>query len=401
MQHKLVMVGGGGGTEEYMLPIARKVLEKMDCVYASKRLLLGLHVKNGRPIHNLSVFLEKIPQHLEKESVGIIVSGDPLLYSLYRTITIRYPSISIDVIPGVGSLQLLAAAFGLTMEESKICSMHGREFHAGKIAYTVSRYPVTFFFCSKVHGPREIAKALMQYGLGETMLYVGADLTYPEQKLWHGNIKSYGERENPALCVAAVKNPEPRELVLPALLPDSAFIRNASPMTKEEIRAVILSKMRLHPGDVVWDLGAGTGSISVECARMCPYGQVYAVEYKAAALEVLKKNRALFSLEHLHIVAGKAEEKMGTLPVADCVFIGGSGGALAEIIAYICSLPKKIRLVISAVTLETQSLLLPLLTEKENLEVVQIAVSSVKSVGNYHMLEGNHPITIYSFETRA
>lgn len=400
MQHELILAGGGSGTAEYLLPAAKQALETMDCVIASERFLKLVDAKKTKPMGRICDLLDHLPHWLEEESLGIVVSGDPLLYSLCRTIRTRYPELSHRVIPGVGSLQLLGAAFGLTMEDAAILSIHGRDYTAGKIACTVAENPATFFFCSKTQGPKEIAAALAAYHLEKTELFVGADLTYPEQMLWHGKPEEWAERENPALCVAAVKNPSPKPVLRPALLPDSAFLRNASPMTKEEVRAVILSKLRLQPDAVVWDLGAGTGSISIECARMCPYGQVYAVEYKDTALEILEKNKAYFQTEHLTIVPGRAEEQLKNLPVPDCVFIGGSGGAMAEILETICALPKKIRLVVSAVTLETQAELYPLLEQLPAFEVVQIAVSCGKQVGSYRVLDSNHPVMLFSCETK-
>lgn len=400
MQHELILVGGGSGTAEYLLPAAKQALEQVDCVIASERFLRLVNLKNTKPMPSVSELIEKLPEWLERGSIGIVVSGDPLMYSLCRTILNRYPKLPMRVIPGVGSLQLLGAAFGLTMEDAAILSIHGRDCTDGAIARTVSENAVTFFFCSKTKGPKEIASALLKYGLEETELFVGADLTYPEQRLWHGKPSEFEYEDNPSLCTAAVKNKAPRAVLRPALLPDSAFLRNSSPMTKEEVRAVIISKLRLSPDSVVWDIGAGTGSISVECARACPFGSVYAVEYKEAALEILNKNKEYFQTTNLSIVPGRAEQEIANLPIPDCVFIGGSGGAMPQLLETICKLPKKVRLVVSAVTLETQAELYPLLVHLPQFEVVQLAVSRGKQVGSYHVLEGNHPVMLFSCETK-
>lgn len=338
MQHELILAGGGSGTADYLLPAAKKALESADCVIASERFLSLLEVKKARPMGNISRLLQELPELLETERIGIVVSGDPLLYSLCRTIQNRYPELEMQVIPGVGSLQLLGAAFGLTMEQAEIRSIHGRECSPGTIAYAVSEHAETFFFCSGTQGPREIAQSLLAYGLADTEIFVGADLTYPTQQLWHGTPEQAAQRPNPKLCVAAVRNPHPKPTARLGLLPDSAFLRNRSPMTKEEVRAVVLSKLRLKPDAVVWDLGAGTGSVSIECARMCPFGTVYAVEYKPAALEILEKNKAFLQTENLQIIPGRAEEQIGSLPVPDCVFLGGSDGAAPELIEHLCQL---------------------------------------------------------------
>ncbi len=397
---QLIIIGGGGGTKDYLLPAAKKAIATADCVIASDRILHTLQIPDGESMGKLSRFLDLLPSRLEKQSIALIVSGDPLLYSLYRTIKNKYPDLKPEIIPGVSSLQILGSAFGLTMEQAAILSLHGRECSAGKIAYAVSSHPITFFFCSEQQGVKEIAHALIAYQLTETELYFGSDLTASAQILKHGKPEQFLEIKNPALCVAAVKNPDPKPVSCPALLPDSAFLRNASPMTREEIRAVILSKLKLTPDAVIWDIGAGTGSISVECARMCPFGHVYAVEYKAAALEILQKNKNYFSLENLHICAGMASEQICALPDPECIFIGGSGGEFPELFRQIMQISKKIRLVISAVTLETQAELWPILHNLPECDIMQISVSHAKSIKNYHILQEQHPIMIYSCMTR-
>ena len=398
--HELILAGGGSGQAAYLLPAVKEQLEQADFVLASERFLSFLQVRQGIPMTHLYDRLEQLPQLLEQGSVAVVVSGDPLLYSLCKTIQKRMPDIKMRILPGVGSLQLLGAAFGITMEQAAILSIHGRDCSFGKIAYAAAIHEAVFFFCSKEQGPREIAQALLQYHVAHTEICVGASLTYPEERCYSGTPEEILLQENPQLCVAAVRNAHPTAVTCPPLLPDEAFLRNRSPMTKEEVRAVILGKLRLFPDAVVWDIGAGTGSISVECARMCPFGTVYAVEQKADALEILQQNRDYFQLEQLQIVSGRAEQVLDTLPMPDCIFIGGSGRELSAILEKILVLPKKIRLVLSAVTLETQAEAYPLLQTLPAFQVVQLNVGYGKRVGTYRTLEWNHPITVYSCVTK-
>lgn len=396
MRNPLWLVGGGSGNPDYLLPVAKKTLEQADCVIASQRFGKMLSVKKFLPLIDLSNLLEQLPTMREKESIAILVSGDPLLYSFYHTIKTRYPDWRIPVIPGIGSLQLLGAKFGLPMEQAYICSLHGKFYTAGSIAYAVTQHSLTLFFCSATDGVREIANALCSYGLEETTLFIGANLTYETEQLWKGEPKQFCEMENPSLCVVAVSNPAPKKIGNIALLPDIAFLRNNAPMTKEEVRAVILSKLQLQPDSIVWDIGAGTGSVSISCAKCCPYGTVYAIEYQASALEILRKNCTYLQAENVTILAGRAEQVMATLPVPDCIFIGGSDGACSSILQQIQSLPKTVRLVVSSVTLETQAELMTLLQDMPQLEIVQIAVGHSRAVGKYHVLENNHPVMLFS-----
>ena len=205
--HKLWLVGGGSGQPDYLLPLAKQVLEQVDCVIASDRFLKLAAGKKQIPMKQLSALLEQLPTLLQTDSVAILVSGDPLLYSFYRTVRNRYPDWEITVIPGVGSLQLLGAKFGLTMEDAFISSLHGKPYTAGSIACAVAQHALAFFFCSAKDGVRQIAQALCQYQLSDTTMYIGADLTYETEQTWSGAPEQFCSVENPALCVTGAQHP--------------------------------------------------------------------------------------------------------------------------------------------------------------------------------------------------
>lgn len=397
--NELIIIGGGSGNSDYIIPAAVREAENADCVIASERFLKLLNCRNTLPLKNIDKLLEDLPDILGRGSTAVIVSGDPLMYSLCRTVTDRYPDMKTRVIPGIGSLQLLGSAFGITMENARIISIHGREYTEGGIAYAVSENSEVFFLCSSVSGPAEIAKALVKYGLDDCEIYAGSDLTYETQKLYSGKPSDFVSFINPGLCVAAVRNRNAGRYRYPALLPDDAFYRNSSPMTKEEVRAVIISKLRLNPDSTVWDIGAGTGSISVECARFCRFGKVYSIEYKPAAAEALERNRELFSLDNMIITEGRAEELMGELPEPDTVFIGGSDRKLGQIMDFLRKGRRK-RIVMSAVTIETLNEAFSRFSEMPGFDMVQISVSGIRKLGSYTLPETNNPVTVYSCYTK-
>lgn len=398
--HELTVAGGGSGQPEYMLPIVKNVIEKADFVIASKRFIEIIDSDNIIPLKNIYKQIEEIPVLLKSGNVVVIVSGDPLFYSIYNTIKRRFPDIKINALPGIGSLQLLGTKFGITMENAKILSLHGRSFSKGKIALAVSENESVFFFCSKECGIHEIAESLLEYKINDVKIYVGESLTYPEEKLYCGTPEEIALIQNPELCVAAVVNLNSKKTVSQALLPDSAFIRNETPMTKEEVRAVILCKLRLSADSVVWDIGAGTGSISVEIARLCPFGKVYSVEYKKNALEILEKNRDYFDLKNMEIIPQRAEYVIDKLPLPDCIFIGGGGHSISDILEKIINIPKKIHLAVSAVTLETQSKAYLHMNKLPDFQTIQICIGSAKPVGSYDVMNFNNPVTLYLCETR-
>lgn len=178
-------------------------------------------------------------------------------------------------------------------------------------------------------------------------------------------------------------------------IPDDLFTRGEVPMTKEEVRVVTLAKARLAPGQVVWDIGSGTGSLAIEAARLIPGGQVYAIEQNQAGVELIRENVRRFSLTNVRVVPGRAPEVLRDLPAPQRVFIGGSGGRLAEILDLVNEiLPAGGRLVINAVTLETLARVLSLLQPPWSREIIQLAVTRGVRRGNYHLLQAANPVWI-------
>ncbi len=398
--HELVIAGGGCGGADYILPAAVRAAEEADCVIASGRFLEFIRCRKSMPFGNIAELTEKLPSMLENESIAVIVSGDPLMYSFCRTVRERYPDLPLRIIPGAGSLQMLGCAFGVTMENAEIISIHGRDYTPGAIAYAAAHNREVFFLCSSSAGPAEISSALVKYGLADCEVCVGENLGLENQKLERGRPDEFTDTVNPSLCTVLVINKSVRSYSPPALLPDSEFLRNGTPMTKEEVRAVILSRLRLSPDSTVWDIGAGTGSISVECARFCPYGEVYSVECRESALEILRKNKEYFSLDNITVIPGRAEDVTEGLSAPDAVFIGGTGGSLGKILKILSSFKRRIRIVMTAVTLETQSEAFESLSRFCGFDMIQMSVCGTRKIGGYTVLESNNPVMIYSCWTR-
>ena len=184
-------------------------------------------------------------------------------------------------------------------------------------------------------------------------------------------------------------------------LPDDAFLRGDVPMTKEEVRTLALSKLRLNEDSVVWDVGAGTGSVSVECALSCPAGRVFAVEKKEEALGLLEENKARFHASNLTIVGGTAPEALKDLPAPDRVFIGGTSGELGEVLRVIFDKNPAARVVCTAITLETVAQAAALFANLEGADMVQVSATRTRTAGRYHLMDAQNPVWIFSGEGRA
>ena len=412
---RLTVAGIGPGEADYILPAVIKKMKKAHTVIAAKRILPVLKElcqvvnseadsENNKPVFlamgKIKDTLEQIGEILSKgQDVVMAVSGDPLMYSLYRTICNDPISGSweVDLIPGVGSLQMLGAAFGETMEEALIISVHGRAKTAGSIALAVAENPKVFFLCSKEQGPAWLSQIMLDYQMNHVTVCAGANLSYEDELLESGTPEEMVQKEFPSLCVAMIKNPEPHQIVRPCFLSDEDFERDKTPMTKEEIRVLILHKMKLHPDDVVWDIGAGTGSVSIECARQVPFGTVHSVERNETAVKLIYKNKEKFSADNLFIYEGDAAKTACTLPEPDKVFIGGSGKELSQILETIAAFPKKIKVVISAVTIETIAEANELLGKYDtDFDVIQATVGRGRKIGSYHIMDTNNPVMIFT-----
>ena len=210
------------------------------------------------------------------------------------------------------------------MEEAAICSLHGRTCTAGHIAYTVAQHPVTFFLCAPDSGPREIAAALLQYQLGKTMLFVGANLGSNAQQLWQGSPAEFLAQENPALVRGSRSKSIGTRYCHTGTAAGSCIFPQRIPYDQGGNPCHCPAKAPAVSRCGRLGHRAGTGSISVECARMCPFGTVFAVEYQEKALQILAQNKAYFQADAMKIIAGKAEAQLEQLPIPDCIFIGGS-----------------------------------------------------------------------------
>lgn len=179
---------------------------------------------------------------------------------------------------------------------------------------------------------------------------------------------------------------------------DEEFIRDKVPMTKEEIRILTMCKAKVRPDDIIWDIGAGTGSLSIEAALLAPQGKVYAIEKKDLAVNLLHQNIAKFKLENnVEVIAIEAPKGLDDLPSCDVVFIGGSGKHMFEILDLIdTKLKTGGRIIVNAVTIQTIAQITEYMTKKENYtyEAIQVQVNRLRKIGSYDMFNAQNPVYI-------
>lgn len=299
------------------------------------------------------------------------------------------------VLPGLSSIQLLAAALGRPWQGWNLVSAHGRT--CDPVAECMQGRP-TFFLTGGSEDPATLCAQLAAEGFGDVQGVVGQCLGTPEEKLFRGSVKELAAGRFNSLSVLLVEAAEVLPRRAPGL-PDEAFERGDVPMTKQEVRAAVLAKLAVRPGDILWDVGAGTGSVSVELALAAPRGRVYAVECRPEGCALIKANREKFRTRNLVLVEGLAPDALSDLPAPDAVFIGGSKGSLAAIVDAALDKNPDARICVSAIALETLSAAVAALTAKgRTVQVSQIAVSRAKAVGGLHLMMAQNPIYLITGE---
>lgn len=348
--------------------------------------------------------LKLIEQCHTDSKIVVLMSGDTGFFSGTKKLAAlieEKDDITCEVIPGISSLQYLAAKAKINWDDATLVSLHGRKNNP---VSSVLKNKKVFFLLDKNTDVSRVCEELTFAGLGKLKVIAGENLSYPNEKIRVGNACEFAGREFESLSVMFVLNPEAREVktVTPGFA-DENFVRGNVPMTKEEIRALSISKLRLKENDKVYDIGAGTGSVTVEIAMQTRGGRVYAFERNEEGLELIKENAKNFNLQNIKVIGGEASSEMLGAEIPDKAFIGGSGGKLEEMIVNLLKANPNIRVVINAITLETLAKATEILNKYpfENIEILQVNISKNKKLGRYNMLDSQNPIFIISADGNA
>ena len=387
------VVSAGPGNEDLLTAQARRTLDEADAVFCADR--TQTLVGNPAVCRHLTPFSKALEDmetlRAEGLRVAVLLSGDAGLYSMLPLLSERFGREALRVHPGVSSLQAFCARLGIPWQQARILSAHGKQLTPSALCHTVRSGRMTLLLLDAEHNPRWIRQSLKDGGLENADITVGERISYPDEC-----IGPWEDREYDPLSVALIENRTAGWTPRAFALPDDAFIRGKTPMTRSEIRAQVAAELNLIPDAVIWDIGAGTGSVTVECALQCPFGRVYAVERDPDALKLIEENIRQFHLQNVDVVAGSAPKALENLPAPTHVFLGGTGGYAAEILALLEKLDTPVRLCGTAVTLESIRVFFDLLQKKKNFSAVQIAVSRTELMGGYHMLRAQNPVFVLS-----
>lgn len=399
----VTLIGMGSGTPELLTAQGLAALQSADLIIGAKRLLEHLPTgctENRKALYkpeNILSCLSEFPA----ANTALLYSGDTGFYSGASKLLpmLRAFGISARVLPGISSVQLLSAAIGRPWQDWKLVSAHGCACDPAAECLTAEGRPV-FFLTGGTETPATLCAKLADAGLGDAHGIIGENLGTPQEHLAFGTAQTLAANACAPLSVLLIEH-----TVLPARrapgFPDDAFIRGEVPMTKQEVRAAALAKLAVRPTDTLWDVGAGTGSVSVELALAAPRGHVYAVECAPDACALIRQNREKFHAYNLSLIEGTAPQALADLPAPAAVFIGGTKGSMTEVVDAALAKNPNARLCISAIALETLSAAIAALAAHgQAAEVTQLAVSRTRPAGKLHLLMANNPIFLITGERK-
>lgn len=416
-QNKLniTLAGVGMGSQASLTKEVEQAIKEADIILGAKRMIDTYEPRlEKKPYYmagDIIPYLKKLQGNdtfYEDKNVVILFSGDSGFYSgcqsLYRSLRAETESGALDadisIMPGISSIAYLAACTGESYQDAEICSIHGRK--PANLADIIRHNSKTFMLMSGVNDVNSLGQLLLDAGLNQCIVIAGYELSYETQEIMALTPIECVELKKEGLYTCLIKNPNAGDRRLTHGKADSEFIRDKVPMTKEEVREVSICKLRLTDKSLVYDIGSGTGSIAMEMAGLSPDLKVYAIERKPEAVALIKKNKEKFKLDNIEVIEAEAPEGLDELPKPTHVFIGGSGGNLNEILNTLYSMNDSMRIVITAVSLETIAQIKEILSAYPiaNEDIVELQVNRSKVIGKYHMMQAENPVWICSFDFR-
>ncbi len=423
---EICLAGIGMGSKDGQTQEVQHAIETADILLGAERMIERYSAKiEKRPYYmteQILPYLEQLQKKgitAQKDSLQITVlfSGDTGFYSgcrklymaLQEAIATGALNAGVRILPGISSVVTLAARVGESYEDAAILSMHGKKLN--RLSATVESHEKVFLLTSGSEDIRKIGRLLAEAGMTDCEVIVGYQMSYPEESI---RILTPGQCEEiteEGLYTCLIRNPHWQPERLTHGRADICFLRDASenegklrrtPMTKEEVREVSICKLHLTQNAVVYDIGSGTGSVAIEIAGVPGRVQVYAIERKPEAVELLRKNSAQFHMDNIQIIEAPAPEGLEELPVPTHAFIGGSGGKLMDILQVLYRKNPHMRIVINAISMETIAELKEVLDTfpVEEEEILQMQVSRVKKILSYHLPQAENPVWICSFTFR-
>ncbi len=310
---------------------------------ASRRLYKKLQVEFSQDllppllsIVPLNQCMAAIQEALANGDVTVLASGDPLFYGIARKILHTFPDNDIRVTPAISSMQIAFARFNLPWDDARFVSLHGRD--SKRLAARLLRYSKVFLFTDRQNSPNKIAQSLLtecgEEETSEIFIHVAEHLGSNAERLFSGNLKKTASKSFADPNAMILLNPagNKKEAYSRFGLQEKEIVHSRGLLTKNEVRAATIHALRLSGRSVLWDVGAGSGSVGLEAARLFPDLQVLSIEKEEEQWQNIETNKKRFSAWNMELIRGQAPEVFENLPSPASIFVGGSGGNLVQIL---------------------------------------------------------------------
>lgn len=402
---KVTIIGAGPGNPDLLSRAALDAIDIADVVIGAHRALAGIDVPPDVvrcELVKTADIVAALTDAASWQRAVVVMTGDVGLFSGARRLVEALSGnaqVDVCVIPGISSASYLAARLARPWQDWRFASAHGV---ACDIVAEAERVGELFLVTSGGEDPSRLSGELVQAGFGDARVTVAERLSYPDERITCATASEIAGQTFDDLNVMLIEfaggAASSRWPYASSGIPDELFIRGDVPMTKQEVRAVALAKLRLTATDTVWDVGAGTGSVSIEAALVARAGSVWAVERNAAGVRLIRENADAFGCGNVHAVPGVAPEALAKLPVPDAVFVGGSAGELPSIVEAALEKNSQVRLCVPCVTVETLTEACALLSGSrfKGFEACQVSAARAEAVGSHHLMKAQNPVFLVS-----
>ncbi len=405
---KVTIIGAGPGNPDLLSRAALDAIDIADVVIGAHRALAGIDVPPDVvrcELVKTADIVAALTDAASWQRAVVVMTGDVGLFSGARRLVEALSGdarVDVRIIPGISSASYLAARLARPWQDWRFASAHGV---ACDIVAEAERAGELFLVTSGGEDPSRLSGELVQAGFGDARVTVAERLSYPDERITCATASEIAGQTFDDLNVMLIEftggagSPaNSRWPYASSGIPDELFIRGDVPMTKQEVRAVALAKLRLTATDTVWDVGAGTGSVSIEAALIARAGSVWAVERNATGVRLIRENADAFGCGNVHAVPGVAPEALAKLPVPDAVFVGGSAGELPSIVEAALEKNSQVRLCVPCVTVETLTEACTLLSGSrfKGFEACQVSAARAEAVGSHHLMKAQNPVFLVS-----
>jgi len=393
-----ITIIGTGLTRDDISPRALKAIEDANVLIGGRRQLSFFPQHNAGKIETRKdavALVKGLKQRLKGKRVVVLASGDPNFFGIASLFYKNFDKNKITVIPSTTAFQWAFARIKEPWDNAVFISVHGRDMSAlDKIIQSEGTFVV---YCDNKNSPVKAACYLTSKDkeLGECRTWLFDSLGSDDEKVLYGRLKRFQKFSSSALCMMIIKKEKAAEK--PALgIPDKEFYPQGGMITKKDVRILSLSRLNLRDNQVLWDIGAGSGSISIEAASIYPSLSIYAVEERKERFKGLRKNIQKFKLPNIYPIHGRAPDVLKSLPLPDSVFIGGSCGRLEQILRLV---KRRIQdgghVVVNCVKMETLALVQKLFKSWQwQYDITAVQISHLSADTSPEIFRAENPVLI-------